>query len=368
MKVLIATDAWPPQLNGVVRTQFQLAAQAAKLGAHITFLTPADFRSVQCPGYPEIHLAIPSPRRVARFIEAAKPDYIHVATEGPVGWMARAYCRRRGIKFTSSYHTKFPEYAKEHFGIPERWSYGLVRRFHGASAGTMVATATLAKDLESRGFARLLTWTRGVDADLFRPRPMRLFGSDEPVFLYAGRVSKEKNIEAFLDAELPGRKVVVGDGPHLATLRQSYPNINFAGRKSDVELAECYASADVFVFPSLTDTFGLVILEALASGLPVAAFPVTGPLDILEQGVSGILDENIGRAARLAVDLDRGAARARALAFSWEKTAEVFLGNIRAAHGHSVAAPGQDTQTPAPRDVLSQKPNPTLEPLTNECL
>ena len=332
MRILIATDAWHPQRNGVVRTYSRLADEVAAHGAEIHFVTPADFRSHACPGYPEIRLALPNRGRMKERIEASAAGYIHIATEGPVGWMARSYCRRNGLNFTSSYHTKFPEYAYAHAGMPPGISYALLRRFHAPSIGVMVATPSLASELLRRGFRHLLPWTRGVDAGLFRPQNVRLFGSGEPVFLYAGRVSKEKNIEAFLEADLPGRKIVVGDGPHLAPLREKYARVTFTGRKSDVELARHYASADVFVFPSLTDTFGLVILEALASGVPVAAYPVTGPLDIIEEGVSGALDANIASAARRALTLDRSAARQRALEYTWSRTAKIFLENVRLAH------------------------------------
>ncbi len=338
MKILVATDAWLPQINGVVATYMRLASEAPALGASLAFLTPDDFRTVAMPMYPEIWLAVPDRRRAMEIIDAAAPDHIHIATEGPVGWMARDYCLRRGLAFTTSFHTRFPEYAAAHAGLPRSWTYAALRRFHGASAGVMVATPTLQRELAGRGFANLLPWTRGVDADLFRPRHVRLFGNDGPVFLYAGRVSREKNIEAFLDADLPGIKAVVGDGPHLKSLAERYPAARFAGCRTGEDLARHFASADVFVFPSRTDTFGLVILEALASGLPVAAYPATGPVDIVEQGVSGILDADLGAAARRAIGLDRRAARARALKFTWQRTAEMFIGNIRLARGRTHVA------------------------------
>lgn len=344
MRILIATDAWRPQVNGVVRTYERLAEEAQAQGADLSFLTPAHFRSVPCPAYPSIRLAIPNRRRARQAIEAAAPDLIHVATEGPVGWMARAFCRRQGRPFTTSYHTKFPEYVSALLSIPPAWCFALLRRFHNSGAGTMVATPSLATELRQKGFARLLPWTRGVDTDLFRPRPERLFGSDRPVFLYVGRVSKEKNLEAFLSADLPGLKVVVGSGPHLETLKSRFPEAIFTGPKSGEELAAHYASADVFVFPSRTDTFGLVLLEAMASGVPVAAYPVTGPLDVVTDGVSGILDEDIAKAARAALRLGRDQVRRDAFRFSWAKTAEMFLHNIGSACGH-----GQAVRQPAAR-------------------
>ncbi len=338
MRILVATDAWHPQVNGVVRTYERVASEARALGVEMTFLTPSHFRSFPCPAYPGIRLAVPSRRRARELIERAAPDLIHVATEGPVGLMARAYCRRRGRPFTTSYHTKFPEYVSALLSIPPSWCFALMRRFHNSGVGTMVATASLRAELGRRGFVRLLPWTRGVDTDLFRPRDVRLFGSDQPVFLYVGRVSKEKNLEAFLDADLPGVKAVVGGGPHLAALRQRYPRAVFTGPKEGAELAAHYASADVFVFPSRTDTFGLVLLEAMACGVPVAAYPVTGPLDVVTQGVSGVLDEDLAAAARSALKLDRAKVREDAFRFSWAKTAELFISNIETACGHAAPA------------------------------
>ena len=331
MRVLVATDAWRPQVNGVVRTYEHVRQEARDLGAELLFLTPLDFATVRCPTYPEIRLAIPDLIRASRLLEAAAADYIHIATEGPIGWMARRYCLKRGLPFTTCYHTKLPEYAAALLRIPASWCYGPLRRFHNAASGIMVATRSLEVDLRSLGFERLVPWTRGVDTDLFRPREIRLFGRGEPVFLYVGRVSKEKNIEAFLDLDLPGKKVVVGSGPHLATLRRGYPAAIFTGPKSGAELALHYASADVFVFPSRSDTFGLVLLEAMASGLPVAAYPVTGPIDLVTPGVSGLLDEDLGRAATAALGLDRANARAAALQYAWANAARLFLENVKAA-------------------------------------
>lgn len=331
MRILIATDAAAPQTNGVVRTYERLACELSVQGVETVFLTPQDFRTLACPGYREIRLAIPDFKGARRIIEGRRPDLIHIATEGPVGWMARSACLRWSRPFTTSYHTKFPEYASALIGLSPDPVYRFVRFFHDASAGVMVATPSLAQSLKRRGFKRLLPWTRGVDTDLFRPRNVRLFGRDAPIFLYVGRVSKEKNIEDFLKAKLPGRKVVVGDGPHLPALRRAYPGALFTGPKAGTGLAECYASADVFVFPSRTDTFGLVLLEAMAAGLPIAAYPVTGPLDLVKPGETGVLDEDLALAGCAALTLDRAAARAHALAFSWRAAAELFLSNIQAA-------------------------------------
>ncbi len=332
MRILVATDAWLPQINGVIRTYCRIEEEAGKLGGTLEFLTPGEFRNFACPFYPEVRLALAAKHNVARKIDALKPDHIHIATEGPIGWATRRYCLDRGRPFTTSYHTKFPEYSSAILGLPSSLAYRYVRNFHKPSAGVMVATPSLASELSQRGFIRLVPWTRGVDMELFRPRPDRLFGSDRPVFLYAGRVSREKNLEAFLDAELPGLKVVIGEGPHLATLKRRYPTAVFTGYKTGDDLARHYASADVFVFPSTTDTFGLVLLEAMACGVPVAAFPVTGPIDIVENGKSGMLDWDLAKAATAALNLDRSEAIARAQQFSWQRAAQMFLDNIRDAN------------------------------------
>ena len=345
MRVLVATDAWRPQVNGVVRTYERLEQEVSAQGAEFVFLSPCDFASVPCPTYPQIRLAIPNQRRAVSCIDALRPDAIHIATEGPVGWMARRYCRTRALPFTTSFHTRFAEYVSSRWTVPESWSYAFLRRFHSRSGGVMVATESLRQDLSARGFKRLLPWTRGVDTELFRPRPIRRFGAG-PIFLYVGRVAVEKNIEAFLELDLPGRKVVVGDGPYLEHLRSRFPSVIFTGECSGDELASYYSSADVFVFPSRTDTFGMVILEAMASGLPVAAFPVTGPRDLVVDRVSGVLSEDLGRAAIAALALGREQSRAHALTFSWKNAASVFLGHVR---GVLNAAPAKrDTRSAAP--------------------
>ena len=355
MRILVATDAWHPQVNGVVQTYRRLQQEVAALGSELVFLTPDDFHRVTCPGYPEIQFAVPSRRRAAARIGALAPDFIHIATEGPVGWMARGYCLQSGRPFTTSYHTKFPEYAAAWLWIPKPWTYRLLSRFHAPSLGIMVATASLAEDLSQRGFGRLMSWSRGVDQDLFRPREDRIFGHDRPVFLYAGRVSREKNIEAFLDADLPGVKAVVGGGPHLDILRRRYPDVIFTGKKIGEDLARHYASADVFVFPSKTETFGLVLLEAMACGLPVAAYPVTGPIDIVAEGRSGVLDWDLAQAARRALELNKSNARAHALTFTWENAARLFLENIHQAHERA----GKQSPEHA---VAERSPRPASDP------
>ena len=306
MRILVATDAWHPQVNGVVRTYERLAQELPKLGAGLSFITPAPFHTLPCPTYPEIRLSLITPGTVARHIDEARPEFIHIATEGPIGLMSRRYCRKRKRPFTTSYHTRFPEYVSARLPIPESWCYAFQRRFHNSGAGLFVATQSVENDLREKGFARMMRWSRGVDLDLYRPRNVRRFG-EQPVFLYVGRVAVEKNIKAFLDLDLPGRKVVVGGGPQLDKLRRLYPDVLFTGSKQGEELAEAYASADVFVFPSLTDTFGLVLLEALASGVPVAAFPVSGPKDVLTDPRCGAVGPDLQAAALQALELDRGA-------------------------------------------------------------
>jgi 1,2-diacylglycerol 3-alpha-glucosyltransferase/glucuronosyltransferase len=350
MRILVATDAWQPQVNGVVRTYERLAEELSVHGVELVFLTPHEFRTVPCPTYPEIRLAVPGNHYIIERLDMIRPDAVHIATEGPIGWMTRRYCRKRAIPFTTSFHTRFPEYLASRFGFPASWIYAIQRRFHNAGAGMMVASSSLAKELDERGFERIMPWTRGVDTELFRPRACRSFGSDKPVFLYVGRVAVEKNIEAFLRLELGGQKVVVGSGPMLATLKAQYPDVIFTGKLTGETLAEAYASADVFVFPSLTDTFGIVLIEAMAAGVPVAAYPVTGPLDNIEQGVTGILDGDLAAAAARALNLDRIKVRARALDFSWANASRLFLSNIETA-----LFAGQGKRAPALLKRLAKK-------------
>ncbi len=353
MRLLVATDAWRPQVNGVVRTYERLELELRELGVELAFLTPAEFRTVPCPTYPEIRLALPGYHYVIERLGCINPDAVHIATEGPIGWMTRGYCLRRNIPFTTAFHTRFPEYLASRFRFPEGWTYAIERRFHNAGAGIMVASPSLAAELETRGFRRTMHWTRGVDARLFRPRDVRLFG-EGPVFLYVGRVAVEKNIETFLRLDLPGKKVVVGGGPMLAALRARYPRAIFTGKKLGEELAECYASADVFVFPSLTDTFGIVLLEAMASGLPVAAFPVTGPIDNVVHGKTGILDADLRAACLAALALDRSVVRAEAISHDWSASARMFLSNIESAlFAH------QGRRVPARRRLLPRPVRPT---------
>jgi glycosyltransferase involved in cell wall biosynthesis len=340
-RITVVTDAWHPQVNGVVRSIERTNQELVRLGAEITMVTPASFRTLPMPSYPEIRLAIASYRRVAREIERGQPSYVHIATEGPLGFKARRWCRRHGMPFTTSYHTRFPEYVSARYPVPLRLLYAWVRRFHNAGAGCMVATETLARELSARGFHNLMQWSRGIDSDLFRIRDRAdsVFDLPRPIFINVGRVAVEKNIEAFLDLDLPGSKVVVGDGPQRAALEKRYPEVTFTGARFGEDLARAYASADVFVFPSRTDTFGNVLLEAMASGLPVAAYPVMGPLDIVGGTRAGVLDDDLRAACLGALDLDREDARALAMSYSWQRAAEQFLRNVRAANGETEAPP-----------------------------
>jgi glycosyltransferase involved in cell wall biosynthesis len=328
MRILIATDAWHPQVNGVVRTLTSLARSASALGAEIEFLTPEGFPSFGLPTYPGLRVALPNRREIAHRIEAAAPEAIHIATEGPIGWAVRAYCRRRKLAFTTSYTTRFPEYIAVRSIIPAALSYAVLRHFHAAAAMTMVAAASLKQELSARGFGKLGTWTRGVDTDLFTPDAPAELDLPRPIFMTVGRVAVEKNLEAFLALDLPGSKVVIGEGPQKAALERSYPHVKFLGEKTGKDLTAHMAAADVFVFPSRTDTFGVVQLEALACGTPVAAFPVTGPLDVIGDHPVGALDTDLRSACIRALGMSREACRSFALERSWENSARQFIGNL----------------------------------------
>jgi glycosyltransferase involved in cell wall biosynthesis len=332
MRILIATDAWHPQVNGVVRTLTSLARSASALGAQIEFLTPEGFPSFDVPTYPGLQVAWPSRREIAKRIDAVVPDAIHIATEGPIGWAARAYCLRRQLAFTTSYTTRFPEYIQVRTRLPVAVSYALLRRFHNSGAMTMVATASLKQELAARGFKKLGFWGRGVDTDLFCPDEAAELDLPRPVFMTMGRVAVEKNIDAFLSLDLPGSKVVIGEGPQRGELQRRYPDAKFLGEKKGKDLASHLAAADVFVFPSLTDTFGVVQLEALACGTPVAAFPVTGPLDVIADHPVGALDADLQNACLRALQMSRQTCRHFTLERSWENSARQFIGNLTALH------------------------------------
>ncbi len=329
LRILIVTDAWHPQVNGVVRTLESLGEELTRLGHDVFILEGSSLRSVPCPTYPEIRLALFPGHHVALTFRAFRPDVVHIATEGPLGLAARKYCLRQGLKFTTSYHTRFPEYIHARTALPVKWTYKALLWFHRPAARTMVATESLRREMHTKGFENLRLWTRGVDPTLFYPRSKVWLDLPRPVWLYVGRIAIEKNIEAFLKLDLEGTKLLIGGGPQLADLKARFPEACFAGPHHGETLARYYAASDVFVFPSLTDTFGLVLLEALASGIPVAAYPVTGPLDILGQRPVGSLDWDLARAARCALNLaEPQVCRRVALTFSWARSAEQFLSHI----------------------------------------
>jgi glycosyltransferase involved in cell wall biosynthesis len=329
-RILIVTDAWHPQVNGVVRTLATVGGELQAMGHVVEVIGPNRFRTFPCPTYPDIALSIFPRRKLVRMIEAFQPEALHISTEGPLGLAARSWALRTGFRFTTAFHTRFAEYLQARTCIPVRPVYAWMRRFHDAGAGTMVATQSLRDELTARGFSHIRPWSRGVDLSLFKPEPREDWQLPRPVFLYVGRVAVEKNIGAFLDLELPGSKVVVGGGPQLASLRRDYPAVTFTGPRYGEALACAYAGADVFVFPSLTDTFGLVILESLACGTPVAAFPVTGPKDVLTGAVGnvGAIDTDLRQAALDALHADREACRAHAELYSWRACAELFLSHL----------------------------------------
>ena len=328
MRILIVSDAWHPQVNGVVRTITRTAAALRQMGEEVEVTGPDRHLSIPCPSYPEIRLALWPKRALRRVFDEFRPDALHIATEGPLGVAARRICRARGLRFTTAYHSQFPEYLEARTGIPARLSYSYMRWFHGGSASVMVATNSLERHLQGLGFRNMRRWSRGVDTAVFRPGPKTAIDLPRPIMLYAGRIAVDKNIEAFLELDLPGSKLVVGDGPHLATLRERYPKAHYTGYLEDEALAAHYRSADVMVFPSRTDTFGLVLLEALASGVPVAAYPAIGPVDVIADSGAGVLDEDLARAVRLALAIDPKRCRERALAYSWEAASRQFLDNL----------------------------------------
>ncbi len=327
MKIAIITDAWSPQVNGVVRTLQAVAGLLTEWGHELLVISPDQYRSIPCPSYPEIRLALVSGKAVGARIDGFAPDAVHIATEGPLGLAARRHCVARGLHFTTAYHTHFPDYVAQRTGLPASLFWSYIRWFHRPSTGIMVATESVRKDLRAHGLSHLRAWSRGVDLNAFGPAiepPDFFWNLPRPIQLYVGRVSVEKNIEAFLRCDHPGSKVVVGDGPALARLRSEFPETHFLGRQVGSELAACYVGADVFVFPSRTDTFGLVMIEALACGTPVAAFPVTGPIDILSPA-SGAMDVDLSAAIARALECDREACLAHGRSFTWEASAQQFL-------------------------------------------
>ena len=329
LRILIVTDAWLPQINGVVRVLSSLRAQLLDLGHTVEVISPDQFTTVPCPGYAEIRLALFPAARVRRHMERFRPEAIHIATEGPLGRAARRHCLARGLPFTTAYHTKFPEYIRARTRLPLACGYAAMRRFHRPSACVLAPSPSVARELTAHGFTNVRHWAHGVDTKVFRPQPKDFLALARPIHMYVGRLAIEKNLPAFLDLDLPGSKVVVGTGPARAMLMRRYPQAHFLIANGDAELARYFSAADVFVFPSRTDTFGLVMLEALAAGVPVAAFPVPGPLDVLGDSAAGILDEDLAAAAHRALSIAPEVCRAHALRFSWDEVTRQFLAALQ---------------------------------------
>lgn len=342
-RILIVSDAWLPLTNGVVTTLGQTVRCLERLGNEVRVIHPGLFATVPCPSYPEIRIAVSPAAAVARAIEAFQPQALHIATEGPLGWAARRHCLARGLRFTSSYHTQFPQYLRSRLPIPLSLSYAVLRTFHSAAQRCMVSTPSVQRELAGRGFRNLVRWSRGVNTELFRPRSKDFLTLPRPIAAYAGRVAVEKNIDAFLEMPWSGSKIVIGDGPERRRLEGRYRDAVFAGFRFGEDLAAHIAAADVLVFPSRTDTFGLVMLEAMACAVPVAAYPVTGPIDVVEDGLTGALDELLPRAAERALSIDPGACRERALRSGWEACAREFE-----SHLIECAAPALSGARPAP--------------------
>lgn len=328
VKILIATDAWLPQVNGVVNTLRHTVAALQAQRHVVELITPALFRTLPCPGYPEIRLSLFPGGTVRERIGHFDPDAVHIATEGPIGVAVRRHCLARDMPFTTSYHTQFPEYLRRRLPVPLDLSYAAMRRFHGAAARCMVSTPSMQQLLEARGFRSIVRWQRGVDTALFRPRPKDFLPLARPIAIYVGRLAVEKNVEAFLEMPWRGTKVVVGDGPERGRLQRRYPDAVFRGYRHGEDLAQHMAAADVMVFPSVTDTFGLVNLEAMACGVPVAAFPVAGPIDVVRDGITGALDWDLAAAARRALLLDPDACRAHADRCDWNASTRQFAANL----------------------------------------
>jgi glycosyltransferase involved in cell wall biosynthesis len=328
MKIAIITDAWLPQTNGVVTTLNRTGEHLEKMGHEVLFITPRQFKTIPLPTYPEIRLSLFPKRKVFKILDDFEPEAIHIATEGPLGSAARRYCLARELKFTTAYHTQFPYYIRLRVPIPVSVSYSVLRRFHSKAQRVMVPTESQRQELMKWGFSNVVIWSRGVDIDLFKPREKNYLADERPISMFTGRVAVEKNIEAFLSLDIPGTKYVVGDGPDREALSARYPEVRFVGYKFGEELAQHMAAADVFVFPSRTDTFGIVMLDAMACGVPVAAYPVTGPVDVIKNGVNGILDEDLGNAVTRALKLSPEDARKFAEAHSWMAATKQFFSHL----------------------------------------
>jgi glycosyltransferase involved in cell wall biosynthesis len=353
-RLVIVTDAWRPQVNGVVRTLMNTAACLESMGVEVNFITPALFRTLPCPSYPEIRLAITGSRRIEQMIQRFKPDALHIATEGPLGWAARRAALRNGWTFTTAYHTRFPEYVHARTRLPMGWLYAVMRRFHAPATSVLAPTQDIIDDLKFRGFANVAYWTRGVDHKIFFPRIQQSPpDAANPIFLYAGRIAVEKNIEAFLSLDLPGEKWVAGDGPLMADLKRRYRDVRWIGVVTQHELAMLYSQADVFVFPSKTDTFGLVMVEAMACGLPVAAFPVAGPRDVVGESGAGVLDEDLRSACLRCLEIPRTRAIERAGAFTWQAATQQLLRALQPMRAESSSPPPNRFQV-----IAAAKANP----------
>jgi glycosyltransferase involved in cell wall biosynthesis len=354
VNILIVTDAWEPQVNGVVRTLKSTQRELERLGHQVGLLTPLEFRTLPCPTYPDIRLSLLPGRQVRRRIGDFAPQAIHIATEGPLGIAARAYALRHRLPYTTAYHTRFPEYVHARTRLPLTVTYRFLRWFHGKAEAVMVPTEVVRRDLLAHGFppSKVVLWSRGVELDIFKPGPAMPHDLTKPIFLCVGRVAVEKNIEAFLRLDLPGSKWVAGDGPALVKLKAEFPDVRFTGVLNQAELATLYNAADVFVFPSRTDTFGLVLLEALACGCPVAAYPVTGPVDVIGDSPAGALDEDLRAAALRALSIGRDVARRHAERFSWEACTRQFLSHLHPFNG----GPGEVVSAPVPDPIASQEP------------
>lgn len=333
MQIIIVSDAWTPQVNGVVTTLSRTRECLESHGHQVQVIHPGEYRTMPCPSYPEIRLALWPGRQLVRSLDTFEPDAIHIATEGPLGMAARRYCLRRGLRFTTSYHTQFPQYVRKRVPIPEAWTYAWLRRYHGRAERTLVPTEHQRRDLVEHGFGHVVIWSRGVDTALFRPLDRNFLDLPRPISIYVGRVAVEKNLEAMLETRLPGSKLIVGDGPDFEKLRRQFPDAHFVGYKFGEELARHLSAADVFIFPSRTDTFGLVMLEAMACGTPVAAYPVTGPIDVVERGVSGCLDEDLACAAWRALELSREDCRNAALRRTWARATQQFMSHLARTDG-----------------------------------
>jgi len=328
LKIALITDAWRPQINGVVTTLQKTCEHLRLFGHTVETFTPDQFRNWPCPGYREIRLAIGCGPGLRKRLREFQPEAVHIATEGPLGLAARQYCRSEGIPYTTSFHTRFAEYVNLRLGVPLDWGYAFLRWFHAGSERVMAATPALIDELRQRGFKNPVLWSRGVEVDLFRPRGKTFLDAPRPIFLYTGRVAIEKNLDAFLSLDLPGTKYIVGDGPQREELEKKYPDARFTGYKLGEELAQTMAAADVFVFPSHTDTFGLVMLEALSCGVPVAAFPVRGPLDVILDGKAGRLDQDLQKASLEALRLDPAHCREYALQYAWQNCVRQFESHL----------------------------------------